>query len=164
MQEAVLCDQLAGPLFLKGKAECLLDWIDDETGLRCKGLVDWISDHHPGVLFDLKTTRDASPDGFGKSAWNFSYHTQDQFYRMGVEVMTGTAPVGFVFVAVEKPNKPEDTPLPPQLYELGNLFTESAERKIREWLNRVQGAQLTDQWPCYETGLKTLQHPSWARL
>ena len=33
------------------------------------------------MVIDVKTTSDASPEGFGKSSWNLGYHVQAAFYR-----------------------------------------------------------------------------------
>lgn len=54
-----------------------------------------------GTIIDLKSTLDASPAGFTKSAYNLGYFTQAAFYRRVLE-LEGLKVSEFLFLAVEK--------------------------------------------------------------
>jgi exodeoxyribonuclease VIII len=51
-------------------------------------------------IIDLKTSNDASEEGFARSIANFRYHVQDAWYTKGVQVATRKHPT-FVFLVVE---------------------------------------------------------------
>jgi hypothetical protein len=167
MRDTVLSDPYVAPLFMSGKPEQTLLFTDQDTGLACKVRLDWISNHFPGVLVDLKTTRSANPKALRKSCWEYGYHTQAAFYSLAWEVIYGQAPEAFLFVFVEKPDDPQDTPLPPQLYELDKEFFKAGQTQIHQWLNLLNDCikQYGDKpWPHYTTGLSTLTAPAWAKL
>ena len=67
--DAVRADETAKKYVSAGKAEVTVLWRDAETGIDCKCRPDFIADC--GALVDLKTTRDASPEGFGKEVWRY---------------------------------------------------------------------------------------------
>ena len=50
-------------------------------GVSCRGLIDGTID---GLLMDLKSTRDASPDAFAKEILRMKYHAQLAFYYDGM--------------------------------------------------------------------------------
>jgi len=166
MRQAVLNDPYTAPLFEGGQAEQTLLFDDPRTNLACKARIDWVPEKFPNVLVDLKTTRSGSPRSLQKSCWEYSYHTQDAFYSLAWEQLTGEAP-DFLFVFVEKPDDPEDTPLPPQLYQLELSYRELGQRQVRQWLNELN-AYLRDYgdqpWPNYTSGLTSLSAPAWAKL
>ena len=167
MREAVLNDPYAGPLFQKGNAEATLIFTDPETALECKARIDWLPEAFPNVLVDLKTTRSANPDNLRKTCWDYGYYTQAAFYSLAWECVMGEKPDAFLFVFVEKPDDPEDTPLPPQLYELSRDYRQAGERQVRQWLNQLQDCITTygnDPWPHYTRGLTELNAPGWAKL
>lgn len=167
MREAVRNDPYAWPLFESGQAEQVLLFNDPVTNLACKARVDWIPGSFQNVLVDLKTTRSGNPNSIRKSCWDYSYHTQSAFYSLAWEVITGHPVEGFLFVFVEKPDDPEDTPLPPQLYQLEPSLMDEGKRLIRSWLNDLDRCiqSYGDQpWPNYTNGLTTLSAPVWAKL
>lgn len=114
MRDAVMAHPAARALLtaVPGKAEQSVYWIDEETGELCRCRPDfWREDC---LLVDVKTTEDASPEGFAKSLANWRYHVQHPFYVDGVNAalrqMKARRPAwlkadrvrGFVFLAVEK--------------------------------------------------------------
>ena len=64
----------------------------DIQGVPFRGFVDAMS---KDVIVDLKTTQDASAEGFSKSVYNFSYHLQAAIYKE----LTGASE--FYIIAVE---------------------------------------------------------------
>lgn len=67
-------------------------------GVKCRAKLD-IS--NKGFLIDLKTTQDASKDGFLKSVVNFEYNQQAAFYSDLYKNVKGES-LGFLFIAVER--------------------------------------------------------------
>lgn len=64
------------------KTEVVLIWIDPETGLLCKGRIDWlklIAGRRPS-FGDVKTARDISPGPFFHAAAKLHYHTKLAWY------------------------------------------------------------------------------------
>lgn len=127
-------------------------------GVRVKCRPDgWSTEK--GVLFDLKSTEDASPEGFARTVAKYRYHVQDAFYRHVVASATsGDADdLSFIFVAVEK--KP---PFAVALYELDELAALQGWVDAREDLRRYKAAKETGKWCGYSPRIETLSLPRWA--
>lgn len=162
MHEAILGDPTSRALFEAGKAEQTLLWEWD--GIPCKARLDWLPDAIPNVIVDLKTTKDAHPDRLKSAVLDFCYHTQEAFYRAGWQSVFGKDADGFVFVFCEKPDDPEDTPLPPQHYELPPDYRRAGEKAVRAWMNKLKECLALPQgqpWPHYTTGIELLTPPYW---
>lgn len=54
-----------------------------------------------GVIFDVKTCKDASPQGFLKAVINYGYHLQASYYLDTVNMSGEDTAKEFVFIAVE---------------------------------------------------------------
>jgi hypothetical protein len=94
---AVLCHPVAGEFLADTKRELTLVWRDGQHDVLCKARYDAIGDH----VIDVKTTQNASPDAFGKSAASFGYHIQAAHYWSGCEHALNSSPTKFLFVAAE---------------------------------------------------------------
>lgn len=112
-----------------------------------------------GVLFDLKSTEDASPEGFARTVAKYRYHVQDAFYRHVVAGATNcdADDLSFIFVAVEK--KP---PFAVALYQLDELAALQGWVDAREDLRRYKAAKETGKWGGYSPRIETLSLPRWA--
>lgn len=96
MRNAVMGHPKAAELLTGHRAEESVFWEEDGLTLKCRPDA-WQS----GRLVDLKTTVDASPRAFGKTAYNFGYHQSAAHYIDGVKAATGEE-LPFTFVLVEK--------------------------------------------------------------
>jgi len=67
-------------------------------GVKCKSKLDL---ENKGHFFDIKTTDDASPEGFKKSIGKYNYHRQAAFYG-DIAASNGVPFLSFNFVAIEK--------------------------------------------------------------
>ena len=112
-----------------------------------------------GVLFDLKSTEDASPEGFARTVAKYRYHVQDAFYRHVIASATNcdADDLSFIFVAVEK--KP---PFAVALYQLDELAALQGWVDAREDLRKYRYAEATDKWNGYSPRIETLSLPRWA--
>ena len=89
-------------LLASGRAESSAFAVDPETGVLLKCRPDWYSAAGEGhIIVDIKTTQDASPDGFPRSLAKFGYHLQAVHYVDVFERATGVPVLGFVFACVE---------------------------------------------------------------
>lgn len=134
---------------LPGRAEVSLFYEDGATGLRCKCRPDWLTES--GVIVDIKTTQDASPEAFRKSAYNFRYDVQAAHYTAA---QPGT---GFVFIAVEK-----TPPYAVAVYEADDAVMRSGYQRRRDNLDRLAECLQRDEWPGYASTIQPLGVPGWA--
>ena len=135
-----------------GEAETVFLW--EQYGVPCKARMDFISGN---TILDLKTCKDASPEGFAKQIGSFQYHMQAAFYIDGFRLVTGND-AKFVFIAVES-----EAPYAVGIYEIDAASLASGGRAMRSAAETYKEAQKPQQdHPCYTTGIRTLAIPSWA--
>ncbi len=155
--DAVRLHPVAGPLVRGGRPAHPLPWThkvephDHLPGyaIACKGRVDYL---RPDCIVDLKTTRDASPDAFGRQMFNLLGHGQAAWYRDG----EGHA-LPFFFVAVEKA-----PPYAVQVYEVGADILDMGRELYCDLLGRLHACRADDSWPAYAEGVLPLELPRWA--
>jgi len=140
MQDAVMAHPQARELFTDHRAEESVFWKEDALTLKCRPDA-W----KPGQLVDLKTTVNADPREFGKTAHNFGYHQSAAHYIDGVKAATGEE-LPFMFVLVEKtaPYLVSVVELDWEAIELGRALNDRAKRIYRECSD-------TGNWPGYPT-------------
>lgn len=144
-------------LFEGAQTEVPMFWIDKETGALCKIKPDSVKQAGGGVvLADLKTTSDASPAGFSKSAGAFGYHIQQSLYCEGYEAVTGVPVIGFVFVAVSNEYPYDCAP-----YVLDDVAESHGKLKVRQALNTYAKCKADGVWPGFGSDIKTLSLPPW---
>jgi len=80
--------------------EHTVHWTNEDYNVDCKSKIDIINPER-GVVIDLKTTVDASPEGFGRSVVNYKYDMQAAFYLNGAKTHY-KKDFDFIFLAVEK--------------------------------------------------------------
>lgn len=137
-----------------GEAEKSVYWIDPTTGVLCRCRPDWWREDN--VLVDVKTTDDASPEGFAKSMANWRYDVQAAFYMDGIEQATGKRPKSFVFIAVEK--KP---PYAVGVYVLDSASLELGRAQYQHDLRVYAECLANDNWPGYGDKIQTINMPAW---
>lgn len=169
MRDAVYAHHAANKLMTgaKGKAEQSAYWYDPETGELCRCRPDyWRED---GWLIDLKTTNDASPEGFAKSVANWRYHIQAPYYVDGMTLAaeqseTEINPIkGFVFLAVEK----DACVVNGEAKGVGvYILDEEAiyEGRAQYQANLAEYVRCSNEnkWPGYSRRVETLSLPKWA--
>lgn len=131
-------------------------WYDRTSGLLCRCRPDRFR-RDLGIIVDLKSTEDASPEAFAKSIANFRYHVQAPYYCDGTASATGQDVRGFVFVAVEK--KP---PYAVAVYQLDEQAIEEGRIIYRRDLMTLSEAKCTGNWSAYSERIETITLPRWA--
>lgn len=107
MREAVLNNlETARLLALPGRSEVSIFWKTDK-GVTLKCRPDYLPDEKDPELgyrpiIDLKTTTDATRDGFRRSAIKFGYHQSAAWYMEGLAKAGIDNAAQMVFIAVEK--------------------------------------------------------------
>lgn len=130
-----------------GQTEVSMFWEDDDTGLQCKCRPDiWLG----RVIVDLKTTEDASPEGFSRSIQAYGYGIQAAHY------LAGSGADAFIFVAVEK-----KAPYAVAVYQLDALSLEISEMKRRDMLQLWASCRESDSFPAYSDECQLISLPGW---
>jgi len=138
MRDSVIRHPVARELFTGHRAEESVFWKEDSLTLKCRPDA-W----KPGLLVDLKTTRDANPNTFGKTAHEFGYHQSAAHYIDGVKAATGEElPFHFVLVEKTEPYLVSVVELDWEAIELGRALNDRAKRIFRECVT-------TNTWPGY---------------
>lgn len=156
MRDSVYKHKACRVLLGRGQAERTFYFTDPMTGVKCRIRPDWINDFR-GYLVDVKTTEDASPDGFGRSAFRYRYDVQDSFYTDGA-IANGFTPKAFFLICVEKspPHVPAVYVIPPEIEKMGRM-------KYKENLMTYSECQKSGIWRGYEdTLILPLQFPGYA--
>lgn len=152
---AAVRTSIAAPYLLSGKPEQVITWTDAQTGLACKGRIDWISDSQPAIV-DLKTARSIDDHAFTRTAAAYRYHCQAAYYRQGLKAATGQdLPV--VLIVVEK-QPPFDVWVAP----LDDDALYCGEKEVRRLLDLLAECQRTDKWPGRYPEPKPLLLPAYA--
>jgi hypothetical protein len=154
MAHAVRSNPLALEFLTGGHAEAPMLWTDPETGIDCKGLVDFVT---PRGIVDLKTTKDASIEGFGREVWRYGYHLQAAFYVDGWASSHKGVRLPFVFIAVEK-----EPPYVCTIFRAPDDVLERGREEVRELLALVKTCREQKRWPGYAEGIVDLVLPRWA--
>lgn len=146
--------------FLKnGKAE--QSYFSEINGVKVKCRPDFYNENL-GLIIDLKTTSDASPQGFSKSIANFNYHIQNAFYSDILQSL-GKKVNKFLFIAVETKE-----PFLVGFYELDIAGIEKGRDRYKELLSLWKWCNENNEFFGYGdftdgkySAVKTLNLPSW---
>lgn len=146
-------------VLLSGEKETSYYWDDELTGLRCKCRPDCRTDlKSASVIVDIKTTEDASTEGFLRSVIKYGYDLQVAQYKTGVEEIE-RKPHKFVFIAVEK-----NPPYVANILEADDLLYAKGYDDYRAYLGMVKECQTTGNWYGYTGSAGTpnmLGLPKW---
>ena len=135
----------------EGEKQVSFVWVDEDTGVKCKGRADLVN---TGTIDDLKTTIDASPEGFRRAIGRFLYYVQAGVYTAAWLQLTGDAKE-FRFICVETGDIPAVA-----LYEMdsvsmvaGVLMFRRALMNVKRWIQHgVEG---------YSPFFEPIEAPKW---
>jgi len=149
---ALMSSPEAALAITEGKKQVSFVWVNEESGVKCKGRADIVNEN---TIDDLKTTMDASPREFSRTIGKFLYHVQGAVYTDAWLQLTGDAK-DFRFIAVETGDVPAVA-----LYELdsvsmvaGTLMFNRALKNVRRWLDHgIEG---------YSPFFEPIEAPKWS--
>jgi hypothetical protein len=161
MARAASATPAARPYLMGGRSEATLLWTYQRATLgglpgfsvECRSRLDFIADC--GALVDLKTTRDASPSGFGREVARYSYHAQAAFYQDAYFAVTGKR-LPYVFVAIEAAS-----PHVGAVYRATDAAFELGRNLYVDLMDRLNACQRDNRWPGYGDGEMDLELPAW---
>ncbi|WP_441227978.1 PD-(D/E)XK nuclease-like domain-containing protein [Tardiphaga sp. 20_F10_N6_6] len=186
MRAAVMAHPAASNLMTMagGVAERSVYWVDPKTGVLCRCRPDWWIIPR-GIVVDVKTTDDASAEGFARSIADWRYHIQHPMYLDGINEMRRQVEAGnadaafpadvppevkaFVFLAVEK-----KAPHAVAVYMLdtetrddeGNIIPGQSSVDLgralyRRDLDTYAACVANDNWPGYGDKIQPITVPAW---
>lgn len=161
IRDSVLNKKTSRVLLNGGIAEHEIFWIDNETGVSCKGKLDYFIEpcklYPNGVIIDLKTTLNAEQSEFAKTIYNFGYHNQMAFYCNGIKTIYKTEDYpSFIFLPVEK-----TAPYECGFFEGDRMMLELGLRENSRLLNLYKKCKESNKWYGYEDKVQTIELPSW---
>jgi hypothetical protein len=142
----------AGQLLKHGVSEQSIIWIDEETGVLCKGRLDWVVENQP-IIVDLKSTTDASLEGFQRSISKYRYYVQAAMYLDGVKAL-GYGDYDFIFAAWEK-----KSPFASALYYPSKDMLEVGRIEYKKLLNLYKKCRTLDEWKGYNEDILEINLP-----
>jgi exodeoxyribonuclease VIII len=134
--------------------ELSVDWTDEATGVLCKARLDAYNEDI-GTVIDIKTTIDASPQGFARKLYSYGYNRQAAWYLESLKAHNEAAN-HFVFIAVEK-----EPPYSIGLYRLSDEAIKLSRTENQALLRRYAECLRTDCWPGYTDGVEDISIPTY---
>lgn len=148
-------------IVLDGESEVMVTWHEQRaTPVRCRGMLDHvIMRDGRAMIWDLKTTRDASPRGASNSIVRYGYDTQRAAYTrawaaLNPELRIADIGFGFIFAETE----------PPYAVTCGRLDEILRERGEERWIQAVDlwaDCLRFNQWPEYASSVVEFAAPHW---
>lgn len=139
----------------KGMSENSFFWTDEEIQIDCRCRPDLVSDK---AIIDLKTTQDASPEGFQRQAYNLGYDIQAAFYIDGLKA-NDLKIDKFVFIAIEK-----EAPFAIEIYLASEAFIAHGRKRYRAALAKYRACDANDSWYGYSPDpVNILTLPNWVK-
>ena len=150
MRQSLMQHPMARLMIETTEHEVIGQWMDKESGAACKGIADcWKAE--AGVLGELKTCQDASPQAFMLAMARYQYHRQAAFYLDGF----GAQAINIIAVEKEPPYAVAMYRVPPHVLAVGRAI-------YKPLAALYQHCSEAGEWPAYEAGLRDLHLPAWA--
>ena len=131
-------------------------WIDPATGVLCRSRMDIFAPGlSGGVIGDLKSCLDASPEAFQRSIMRWRYHVQAAYYIDGCAAL-GIRIKSFVLFAVE--SRP---PFEVAIYRLSPETIDIGRKEYRKDLAKYASHIESGEWPGYPDTVETITLPDW---
>jgi exodeoxyribonuclease VIII len=151
--KALLAHDTASILEQPAAIEQRIDFEIDGVPMRCKP--DWFSSGLR-LIIDIKSTQDASPEGFKKSADEFGYYRQAWLYREAVRLVYGID-CRFLFACVET-SQPHSV----ACYEPTEAMMSQGENDLRALLSEYRYRYESGDWrQDWSKGINPMDLPTW---
>jgi len=155
MAKSVRAHPAAADALSSGQAQLSMVWIDKDTGVVCKGRLDWLCSLG---IFDLKTTKEGGPlpHQYSREMNTYGYHIQAAFYVDGYEACTGRA-VHFHHIVAEKKG-----PRAVAVYRIEPPSIEAGRGIYKRALHTYKGCCERNEWPGYSHFIEPINIPTYA--
>ena len=127
---------------------------DSQTGVNIKCRPDGYL-QKSGIIFDVKTTRDASPGGFPREIRNYGYDLQAAFYLRCMRE-AGRDARAFIFIAVEK-----EAPYAVCAHSLEPDYLADADMRVTYTLAKIRDAETYDEFTTGWALINSIGLPRW---
>jgi hypothetical protein len=135
------CHSYPRGIIARGKKEVEIRWIDSETGLKCKAMIDsW--DQQVGILSDVKRTDAITEFAFRRQVLSKMYHIQMAFYRRALRSI-GEEPRYVCFTC----GCPTGPVFPWAVYGLTSEVLDATDRRISEKMVELARCLEKNEWP-----------------
>ena len=128
-------DKMVKSLLQQGEPEKIITWHNEHYDVNCKGMLDYYREG-ADMIIDLKTTQDASYNGFMRSVKKYKYHKQAAFYLDAVKAQR------FFIIAVEK-----SPPFAINIFELSENMLDEGRDMYNHELEIYEYCTKSDYWP-----------------
>ena len=142
-----------------GNPEQTLVWRDERTGVWRRALLDWLPNAPISgrlIVPDYKTTNSANPDSIQKSAYNYGYHQQADWYLDGVRALDLGPDPAFVFIFQEK-----TAPYLVTVVQLDPIAMRLGRERNREAIDLYRKCVAADRWPGYSDEIELISLPAY---
>lgn len=163
MAEKIRQHPLASALFAPGtgEPERALVWRDEQTGVWCRALVDWLRHRlMPGrrlLVPDYKTCASAAPDDAVKAIARYGYHVQGAWYLAGLRALgLADEAARFLLVMQEK-----TAPYLVTVIEPDHTAMRLGAMRMREALRLYAECSASGRWPGYSDDVVLAELPPW---
>lgn len=155
IQGAVRAHPKASKYLARGRAEQVITWFDEPTGLPCKSRLDWLCDV-PGLatLVDLKSTATIDAVLFGANAARMGHYAQVAMYWRGLRAVG--LPMPAKLIAVEQ-KPPHDV----AVFDVDGDALAAGEEEVAELLLKVADCRAKGEWPGRYADEQPLRLPAW---
>jgi hypothetical protein len=164
MQEKAYAHPIAQILLQgRGPTEVSAYWIDEETGVPCKGRFDKITDALPSdgflggpAIVDLKSTESAFTPDFERDIARFAYAQQAAFYVDGAAALSPISR-SYILIVMEK-----EPPYEIVVRQMGEASISKGRDEYRAHLREYAKCRATNEWPGYPQRIEQIDLPAWA--
>ena len=146
MRDIIMLHPTSSALLKEGTPEITVVWEDPETGLPCKGRIDWLpKGDFNNVLVDLKKTKNASKYIFRRDHDNYMYFVSTGFYYEGYLRVTGQPLETITYMLAE-----DEPPWRVETYTMNLEYVDIGLNMCHKWLR--------EEVKCREAGF----YPPWS--
>ena len=157
--ESVLAHPVARKLLeIPGKSEQSLFAEDKESGVWLRARIDRLPDQNPNptTIIDLKTAVSADPRDFGRSAAEYGYDIQSEFYQHVLKLARGDWETNFRFIVVEK-----SAPYLVSVIELDSEYASIGRQRMGRAIDLYAECVESGEWPGYDPIEHLVGPPTW---
>jgi hypothetical protein len=127
----------------------------EEDGMLCKFRADAICPKYKAIV-DVKTCRDASPDGFAKAIAQYGYHRKAAHYIAGARAC-GLDVDSFAYIAIES-----EGPVLVATYQLDAEALDLGAKQRKGLMAKYRECEKLNRYPGYSTNIEPISLPAWA--